>query len=442
MAGQIGNRRNHAEFRSGPHDPVQGIFVGTYAGCQFRGRPRAVAQLIGHAQVTEGVERTRWRWISELSQASGLRRESWVEVIAFHAMTWVSFAHKSIMARCGVFSPWLSRRELAAAHKSARGDIMSATPDDTRDRLAVHLVWEGILLIIAAALIGAALATTHGAHFGDVVRPAGYIGLIAAGLALSLRTATPNLAVGSIAIATGVLGAHLATADRWSLWAAMTLAVAIAAVTGFVAGLLVAGLSVPAWAVTLAVAIFAQGAAAGISNGQAVALHIGGSYPTALWLAVFAAVSIGGGVLWLIPSVRTTFSATRTAAEPGQWAGLPAGLGAVVGLTGSSLLAGVGGVSLASYVLVADPSSAGINLTIVALAAALFGGVSVFGRRAGLFGTVLAVLIAQAILFLMETHLTSLYWFYVPLAGLAVLGLGVSRVLESITDAVTRPSAP
>ena len=39
---------------------------------------RAATQLIGHAQATERVESARWRWISELSQASGLRRESGV----------------------------------------------------------------------------------------------------------------------------------------------------------------------------------------------------------------------------------------------------------------------------------------------------------------------------------------------------------------------------
>jgi hypothetical protein len=61
------------------------------------------------------------------------------------------------------------------------------------DRLAVHLIWEGVLLVIGGVLVGLALASTPEAHLADVVRPAGYIGLVAAGLALSLRTGTPNL---------------------------------------------------------------------------------------------------------------------------------------------------------------------------------------------------------------------------------------------------------
>jgi ribose/xylose/arabinose/galactoside ABC-type transport system permease subunit len=187
----------------------------------------------------------------------------------------------------------------------------------------------------------------------------------------------------------------------------MAAAVAMAAAVGFVAGLIVGGLSVPAWAVTLAVALLAQAAALGISGEQPGVLHGISSYPATLWLAVFAAVSVGRGALWLVPGVRTALSATRHAGDPGRWAGLPAGLGALAGLTGSSLLAGVGGVSLVTYLQVSDPSSGGINLTLVALAAVLLGGVSVFGRRAGVFGTVLGVLIAQTLVFLLNVHALS-----------------------------------
>jgi len=160
------------------------------------------------------------------------------------------------------------------------------------------------------------------------------------------------------------------------------------------------------------------------------------------WLTVFAVVSIGGGVLWLVPGIRNTFSATRDAGEPGQWAGLRAGLGAVVGLTGSSLLAGAGGVAMATFMLAGDPESGGVNLTFIALAAVLFGGVSVFGRRAGVFGTVLGVVIVSTIFFLMNYHAVSPYWADVPSGGLAVLGLAVSRAEESMTDALNQPPAP
>jgi ribose/xylose/arabinose/galactoside ABC-type transport system permease subunit len=324
---------------------------------------------------------------------------------------------------------------------AAPGTFQAAAPAP-RDRVSVHLLWELVLLLIAVALIREAFAATSRSNFDAVFGTTGYTGLVASGLALSLRTATPNLAVGSIATFTGMLGAHLISADGWSLWAGMIMAVAIAAVVGLVTGLIVAALSVPAWAVTLAVAVLLQSAALGIAHGQIIVLHVSSNFPAALWLAIFAVVSIGGGGLWLIPSVRTTLSATRRAGEPGRWAGLRAGLGAVVGLTGSSLLAGAGGVALATFLLSADPTSGGLNLTIIALAAVLFGGVSVFGRRAGVFGTVLGVVIVTMIFYVMEVNAVSFYWFEVPFAGLALLGLAVSRAIEGISDALNRPRAP
>jgi ribose/xylose/arabinose/galactoside ABC-type transport system permease subunit len=311
----------------------------------------------------------------------------------------------------------------------------------TPDRVAVHLIWEAVLLVLAAAFVGVALASTDGAHLVDILRPAGYLGLVAAGLALSMRTATPNLAVGSIATAAGVIGAHLVSANGWSLWVAMAVAVAMAVVVGLVTGLVVAGLSVPAWAATLAVALLVQAAALGISNGQPITYQGTGSYPATLWLVVFAAVSIGGGAIWLAPAIRSTLSATRSAGDPGRWAGLPAGFGAVAGLTGSSLLAGVGGVSLTIYLGVGDPNSGGINLTLIALAAVLVGGVSVFGRRAGVLGTVFGVVIAQTMLFLLNVHTVAPYWIDVAIGGLLVLGLCVSRSLESIANALSRRPA-
>ena len=321
----------------------------------------------------------------------------------------------------------------AAAHPPA-------TSPEAQDRLPVHLIWEGILLVLAVILVVAGLATASGAHLSEIIGPVGYIGFVAAGLALSLRTASPNLAVGSIATVAGVIGAHLATADGWSLWPAMILAVVVSGVIGLIAGVVAAALSVPAWAVTLGVAVLADSVALGIAGNTGIVLH-NGSYPTALWVVMFVLVSVGGSALWLVPGVRARLSAGRDAAEPARWTGLPAGIGAVVGLTGSSLLAGIGGASMATYAQDADPAVGGLNLTLLALAAVLLGGVSVFGRRGGLAGTALGVLIVSAVQFLLAAHNIFADWQFVPIGVLVLLGLGVSRGVESITDSLNQTHA-
>jgi ribose/xylose/arabinose/galactoside ABC-type transport system permease subunit len=306
-----------------------------------------------------------------------------------------------------------------------------------RDHPLVSLIWDGVLLVITVAVVVAALGSAHQAHLADIIRPVGYLGLIATGFALSLRTGTPNLAVGAIAATTGVIGAHLA-AEGSSVWAAMAEGAAIAAGAGLITGLVVAALSVPAWAATLALAALAESAGLGITNGQLIPLHVSSTYPAWQWFAAFAVVSVAGGLLWLVPGVRGALSKTRSAGEPGRWAGLGPGLGAVIGLAGSSLLAGVGGASMAMYEQAAQPPSDALNLTLFALAATAVGGVSVYGRRAGVLGTVLGVVIMQTVVFLMTLHALSVSWLYCALGGLVVVGLGVNRVLESITEALNR----
>lgn len=94
------------------------------------------------------------------------------------------------------------RARLFSASSSGIGEVVP------RDRPLIHLIWEAVLFIVACVLVVAAIGSSRGAHLSVIFAPVGYVGLVAAGLALSLRTGTPNLAVGSLAAFTGVLGVH------------------------------------------------------------------------------------------------------------------------------------------------------------------------------------------------------------------------------------------
>jgi ribose/xylose/arabinose/galactoside ABC-type transport system permease subunit len=56
-------------------------------------------------------------------------------------------------------------------------------------------------------------------------------------------------------------------------------------------------------------------------------------------------------------------------------------------------------------------------------------------------GTVFGVVIAQTMLFLLNVHTVAPYWIDVAIGGLLVLGLCVSRSLESIAHALSRRPA-
>lgn len=322
--------------------------------------------------------------------------------------------------------------------------VQAAGPSDRspaaggRDRLAVHLVWEGILAVVAIALAVTILSTEPSKAFSNVLAQAGYVGLVAVGLALSLRTGTPNLAVGSIAAFTGGLSADLMNEQKWSEATAMAVAVIVAIVIGAVIGLLVGALSVPAWAVTLGAALIVDMMLIALTGSIPIRGNLTDDYSTALWFSLFVVASLGGGLLWLVPGVRNALSATRRAGEPGRWGGLRPSVGAVVGITGSSLLAGLGGIAQLMRFRIAEPTS-GEFLTTIGLAAVLLGGVSVFGRRAGVAGTALGVMVVVTSYNLFIIHSESRWAPTVLVGSLILVGLGVSRGLESITNALNAP---
>ncbi|MDN3354275.1 hypothetical protein [Actinomadura sp. DC4] len=326
--------------------------------------------------------------------------------------------------------PWAAASQRPPAGETPAG----------RDRLAVHLIWEGVLaVIVVALLIGTAAFTPH-QNLTVALDQAGYVGLVAVGLAFSLRTGSPNLAVGSILVFSATLAAHLVVADQWSKPAAFILAILLATLIGLLLGILVAVLSVPAWAASLGAVAVIQAITLSFSGeGPIIPIRFEGSYPTALWYGLFFVLSAGGAGLWLLPAVRRTLSAARSDGEPGRWTGPRAGLGAVAGLTGSSFLAGLAAIPVLMRFQEADSSS--INLTTVAFAAVLFGGVSVYGRRAGVFGTLLGVTIL-ALVQTLAAYNDAPFWVTTLIVGVAaLLGLGASRGIESVTDVLNRRPA-
>jgi ribose/xylose/arabinose/galactoside ABC-type transport system permease subunit len=300
----------------------------------------------------------------------------------------------------------------------------------------VHLVWEGLLAVIAVALlIGTAALTPH-QNLTVALDQAGYVGLVAAGLAFSLRTGSPNLAVGSILSFSTILSAYLITEQQWSKPAAFILAILLATLIGLLLGILVAVLSVPAWAVTLGAVAVIEAIVLSITRNPVIPVRFTGSYPTALWYGLFFVLSVGGGGLWLVPGVRRALGAGRSPGEPGRWTGPRAGLGAVAGLTVSSFLAGLAAIPVLMHLQAAD--SSGTSLTTVAFAAVLLGGVSIFGRRAGVFGTLLGVTIV-AIVQTLVAYNDGPFWVSTLVVGLAaLLGLGASRGIETATDLLNR----
>lgn len=280
--------------------------------------------------------------------------------------------------------------------------------------------WEGVLALLALLGLALVLASSGGERLVDLLAQAGQLGLVAMGLSLSLRTATPNLAVGALAWLSAAFAAFASDAGM-PVPLAMVLALVLAGLAGLVMSVFTMVLSAPAWAVSLGAAVVCEAIVLALLDGRTIPLPVGAIYPGVLGFAVFAVVSVAGGLLWNRQEVRKDLGS-----------GWP---GAVLGLAGSSVLAAAGGIALLLRLGEAPPGNQGLYTTVLALAAVLLGGTSPYGERAGVAGTVLGVLILAVAQGLLAYHGAPVWMFMLVMGTMVMIGLGASKLLDALRAA-------
>lgn len=300
-----------------------------------------------------------------------------------------------------------------------------------RDRMAVHALWEVVLLLAAAALAVLLYrqnaSAVRGAALDSLLVFGAAIGLLALAAGMTLRTGAPNLAIGPVAIASAL---HFAeNGDRGVLVAAGTAAIAAAAL-GLVLTVLVVGFHVPGWAASLAGAL----AVMVFIQQRSAPVHVQGEYDPsrqALYLfGGFVALALLGGLFGSIKVVRRAVGRFRPVSDPARRRGGLAGILAGGATVLSMLFAVVAGVLIGAGGSGSVVPTPGIEWTGLALGAALLAGTSAFGRRGGVFGTVFAVVLLT--LFIRYAEERSLHISRYAIAAVAVaVGLLVTRLVES-----------
>ncbi len=303
-----------------------------------------------------------------------------------------------------------------------------------RDRMMVHGLWE-LVLAIALAVMGYLLyredsSAFDGSGLRQLALATALVGLAASAMALSLRAGAPNLAVGGVVVLASVYFGQQAIGGTQT---AILLTLALSVGVGLVLGAVVAGLHVPGWAAGLAAGLALVGWAATQSSPPAFRGY--DPIPHAYyWFAGFCVLSLIASLIGLLPPVRRAVGRFRPVADPARRRGKVAALIVVGALVGSCLLAGGAGL-LAVFTrstLAAGTDGAqvsALNVTALALGAALLGGTSAFGRRGGIFGTIFA----SALLVVGAQYVTATGrdWSEAAFGALAIaLGLGVTRLVE------------
>lgn len=308
-------------------------------------------------------------------------------------------------------------------------------PDAKPDRLGIHGIWEVLLALVAAATAAVVHQINADALLGAGLEAflllAASLGLAAVGLGWSVRAAVPNLAIGPIALGAAMF---FSVQAEGGIGFGVGVALAAATAAGVLLSLVVVGLHVPGWAASLALAM---GIGAWVTASHATELPEDLAYRpgdhAVYWFVGFAAVSLLAGIFGLAGPVRRMIGAFRPSGDPSEPPGFGPGLSALTALIGSCLLAALAGVLTALMNRGAAPDP-GFALTGLALGAVLIGGTSGYGRRGGVAGTLLGVVLLCLVL-----RLAAVQNWPVPTLGYAAVAILVGLLVTRMVEAAGRP---
>jgi hypothetical protein len=257
------------------------------------------------------------------------------------------------------------------------------------------------------------------------------IGLLTMGAGLTLRAGVPNLALGPIALAASL---QYAENGDDGLVRSVVPALIIAAAGGLVIGLLILVLHVPGWAATL-------GGGLGVivyDQLRTAPVAVQGDYDPAgrafYLFGAFALLAVIGAAIGTITPVRRWLGRMRPVGDPAGRRGGAAVVPVLGSLMLSSMFAVVAGVLMTMQATGPIVPGTGLEWTGIALGTALLAGTSAYGRRGGIFGTLLAV--AAMALFL---DYQSRRHFDIALFAVAAVAVGGGLIITRLVETFGRP---
>jgi ribose/xylose/arabinose/galactoside ABC-type transport system permease subunit len=226
--------------------------------------------------------------------------------------------------------------------------------------------------------------------------------IVAVGITFVLLTAGIDLSVGAVMLVAGAIAGKMLLAG-WSVTAAATAMVLVGGSWGLLNGMLITRLKMIPFVVTLAMLFIGRGAGLWITQTRAMNLpQEFRAVANASWLGIrvpiwLLAVSV---VLSHVVLTRTPFGrqvyAMGYSLEGARRAGVPVVRNQVLVYGLCSLLAAVGGLITLSQLSAVSPTF-GKGRELSAIAAAVLGGVSLFGGRGSAPGAALGAVLVQTI---------------------------------------------
>ncbi|MCD4526125.1 ABC transporter permease [Nocardioides sp. cx-173] len=277
----------------------------------------------------------------------------------------------------------------------------------SRARFAALVQRQGALAIFVLVMVVASFSfdtfLSRGNLTGIAVQ-ASFLAMLALGMTFVIMTGGIDLSVGSVFALGGVLAAW---GSQHGTLVAFALPLGVCGLIGLVQGVVIARGGLPPFIVTLAGLLFARGLLLLLTDEGATTYKVpagsafrklaqsellGIPYPVLLVVLFFA---IGALILH-----RTSYGATVLAIggqeDAAELMGLPVQRTKVVTYVASALLAGFGGIMIASYTS-SGVTILGVGLELEAIAAVVVGGTLLTGGAGTILGTLIGVLLLQVI---------------------------------------------
>jgi rhamnose transport system permease protein len=299
----------------------------------------------------------------------------------------------------------------------------------------------GILALVLLVFLLATLKDHNFASSGSIQQllvGASLIALLGVGETMVIVTRNIDLSVGSTLGLSAFVVGDLFRSQHIPVWSGFVIAIAIGAAVGAVNGAITTLVRVPSLVVTLAMLYIVRGLDSKLVNGNIV---VPGQVPHAFievgyqtvfgipWLAIIVAV-----VVAIVGYVMRTFRPARELYAIGSnpdaaaLAGIPSARRVFVAFVTSGALAGLGGALFLALFAQVD-NSAGLGYELSVVAAAVVGGVAIFGGSGTVVGAALGALLLNTIQQGLVAVRSSSFWDEAIAGGLLLAAISIDRLL-------------
>jgi rhamnose transport system permease protein len=300
----------------------------------------------------------------------------------------------------------------------------------------------GIALLIILTVV---VTSINNSHFLDansvqqMLSGAALIALLGVGETLVLVTRNVDLSVGSVLGISAYIVGDLFKSQHIPIWSGFVIAILIGAVIGVINGFVVTFTRVPSLVVTLAMLYVVRGADSMIVNGNRIDAD---AVPNAFqqfgyknflgipWLVWIVAVVVAfvGYAMRAFRSSRELY-AIGSNPEAATLAGIPTGKRVFTAFVASGALAGLAGaLFLAQHASIDNSGGSGYELLVVA--AAVVGGVAIFGGSGSVVGAALGALLLNTISQALVASRISAFWNQAIAGALLLAAIGFDRWLS------------